>query len=447
MRNLYFFALLAGLLLPAGGWGQPGFNQAYDYGYPRNQFYKILVVNDTVVAYGLARQDTSPSQQCLFVARLDSSGQQIDHRLICHPDGWPYAADMLWSSISATTDGGYALTAFTFSTYDGMMVKLRADLSVEFIRVFRDSVNLVEFYRFVVERPNGYLLTGDVQRPNFQLQPFIRKVDKTGETEWFMYVGDEALYDNFPGIDTRGDTLLLVGGQIDGDITLPENTSPRIMLFDMHEEDILYEQVLSGREGDYFISGRFVEDMGFIAQGLKLTSTQPLNRYLPFVLRADTNWNIQNTLYGTTIPNSGPFLRQIIPMTDSTLLAVGQQASANPNVEVGSYGWLWAFSSSADSLWELKMYAPLANGPNSGHYLGGVGRLSSGNLIAGGYASSLGNVYPWLVKITPDGCVDDLWCAPVVSAAPEPAYAVPALEVRVYPNPASGWVQLELPFL
>ncbi|MDX2135185.1 MAG: hypothetical protein SFV52_10370, partial [Saprospiraceae bacterium] len=24
---------------------------------------------------------------------------------------------------------------------------------------------------------------------------------------------------------------------------------------------------------------------------------------------------------------------------------------------------------------------------------------------------------------------------------------VPALEVRVYPNPASGWVQLELPFL
>ncbi|MDX2135418.1 MAG: hypothetical protein SFV52_11540, partial [Saprospiraceae bacterium] len=135
------------------------------------------------------------------------------------------------------------------------------------------------------------------------------------------------------------------------------------------------------------------------------------------------------------------------PINDSSYIRVGHISSQNPNVEVGFYGWLWAFSTSADSLWEVKMHAPIANGPASGHFLGGVGRLSSGNMIAGGYAGDNEGVYPWLVKITADGCVDDLWCAPVVSAAPEPAYAVPALEVRVYPNPASGWVQLELPFL
>jgi len=66
---------------------QQVFNRAYDYGYPRNQYRNLIVHNDTIVGYGMARTDTPPYRQCLFVARLDSSGIELDHTLICDPLG------------------------------------------------------------------------------------------------------------------------------------------------------------------------------------------------------------------------------------------------------------------------------------------------------------------------------------------------------------------------
>ncbi|MDX2135416.1 MAG: hypothetical protein SFV52_11530 [Saprospiraceae bacterium] len=173
MRNLYFFALLAGLLLPAGSWGQPGFNRTYDFGYPVHETYKLVVKNDTIVMYGLARQDTSPFQQCLFLARFDSIGQPVDHKLICDPNGGTYTAGINWSSIISTSDGGFALTAGSFEANDGMLVKLRYDLSIEFSTVFFDTSNLVEFYRYIIEQSDGYILIGYVVDPEKPLTPLF----------------------------------------------------------------------------------------------------------------------------------------------------------------------------------------------------------------------------------------------------------------------------------
>jgi len=79
-----------------------------------------------------------------------------------------------------------------------------------------------------------------------------------------------------------------------------------------------------------------------------------------------------------------------------------------------------------------------------GGYLGGVGVLSSGNMVAGGYAPLGNNVYGWLVKFSTDGCVDTILCNTV------PVWEAEELELRepparVYPNPTSGRFFVELP--
>ncbi|MEQ1747736.1 MAG: hypothetical protein ABMA02_20080, partial [Saprospiraceae bacterium] len=130
MRHL--LALLwVGISLPC--LSQQVFNRAYEYGYPRNQFRNLIVHNDTIVCYGMARTETLPHRQCLFVARLDSSGAKIDHTLICDPLGGTLDMDINWADMIATSDGGYAMTAGTVTRNDGAFVKLRSDLSVEFV--------------------------------------------------------------------------------------------------------------------------------------------------------------------------------------------------------------------------------------------------------------------------------------------------------------------------
>ena len=51
-----------------------------------------------------------------------------------------------WSDIVALTDG-YALTGIVLSQQNGLLVRLKKDLEVEFIAEYVDSINFVEYYR------------------------------------------------------------------------------------------------------------------------------------------------------------------------------------------------------------------------------------------------------------------------------------------------------------
>jgi hypothetical protein len=72
--------------------------------------------------------------------------------------------------------------------------------------------------------------------------------------------------------------------------------------------------------------------------------------------------------------------------------------------------------------------------------LAASGFLSSGSIIACGQSVNWAEEksYAWLLKITPDGCIDTLFCNPIVSAlsvpVPEP------IAVQVFPNPSNNQV-------
>ncbi len=176
---------------------QQVFNRAYNFGTPINYIENLIVHHDTIVGYGLTFSEFPPYKQCLFIARFDSNGVVLDHNLICDPLGSHLTMAINWSEIIVTSDGGYALTASAFDRHDGLFVKLRNDLSIEFMREYPDTINFVEFYNAVIELSDGYLLGGYVQTPNYLLQAFLRRVDKNGISNWFSYYGDYNATDLF----------------------------------------------------------------------------------------------------------------------------------------------------------------------------------------------------------------------------------------------------------
>lgn len=423
---------------------QSGFNTIYDFTYPRSQFRNLIVHQDTVIAYGIARMDTLPNLQCLFLARFDSSGVPIDSRLICDTLGDYFAMDINWAEIISTSDGGYALTAASIFSNNGMFIKLRQDLSVEFIQEYPDMVNLVEFYNSIVELPDGYLLGGHLQRPNYLQDAFLRRVDKQGNSVWFSYYGKYDVFDFFSNYRQLNDSIVAyVGGYI-----LDQNAlagrGPWIALIDIKDGEVTKEWRPSGSYLEWLHYIYPVSSNMWLLYGKKAFQANP-TKVMPFWALTDTSFNISDVrLFGPGV-NVFNFFWDV-EYADGNFIAVGQVNAVNPNTEpAAGYGWVYKVSPELDSLWSLQIIAPIDDPKGSGSNLGGVGILSSGNMIAGGYASSGGEIHPWLIKFTPDGCIDTLWCATTPAWEPQDLAWQKPEAIRLYPNPAQDIVSVKLP--
>jgi hypothetical protein len=424
---------------------QSGFNRIYDLGYPRNQFRNLIVHQDTVIAYGIARMDTFPNLQCLFLARFDSSGTSIDSRLICDSLGDYLSMNINWAEIIRTSDGGFALTAASIIRNNGVFVKLRQDLSVEFIQEYPDSVNLVEIYNSIVEFPDGYLLGGYVQRPNYLQDAFLRKVDKQGNSVWFSYYGQYDVVDLFSSYYKINDSLVAYTGGYVNDNNSLTGRGPWVVVMDCNDGNIHKEwRPDSSSVGTiHFIYP--LSDTTWLLYGKKTLQINPA-RVMPFCALTDTAFNVKDIWLFGPGANITNFLWDIEPTPDGFFITVGQVNAKNPNTEpTAVYGWVYKVSPDLDSLWSLQVIPPVDDPKNYGGYLGGVGILSSGNMIAGGYANSMEGIHPWLVKFTPDGCIDTLWCATTPVWEPYDLEWRKQPVVQLYPNPAQGFVTVELP--
>ena len=348
-----------------------------------------------------------------------------------------------WADIIVTSDGGYALTASAFNNYDGMFVKLRHDLSVEFIQEYPDSVNLVEFYNSIVELPDGYLLGGYLQRPNYLLDAFLRRVDKQGNSVWFTYFGEYDISDTFSNYYKENDsTVVYVGGYITNNSTLM-GRGPWVVFVNPEDGEIISEWRPTNSPVEYLHYIYPLPGNKWLLYGKKAFQANPtLAR--SFWALTDSVFNLENMkVFGPSMFITS-FLWDFKPTLDDNFIAVGQRNADNPNNEPDVYGWLYKVSPDLDSLWSLQLTAPIPNVQQSGNYLGGVGVLSSGNMVAGGYAQSGNDIRCWLVKFSPDGCVDTIWC--VTTPAWEPVEVeMQEAGLLLWPNPTAGAVNLRLP--
>ena len=419
---------------------QPGFNIVHDLGLAKNHLKEMLVRNDTIIGYGLAQvQDSTGWRQGLLLVKFDSSGNFLQHKLLLDSLGDQFGIAEIWGEIISTSDGGFAMTAATFYRKSGFLIKLSNSFEVEFIKEYPDTVNLSNYYYKILETSDGFLLYGNIQRPNYKNNPFARRVDKTGETIWFKYFGNYNVTSGFNGGAIYHDSLyILVGGQEvasgsyrsfieiingEGEVVKSWTSAPW--------PDIgLLRNVIVLPNGEILVDGDF------------LAETNPFgtNLYNTALSRMDTNFQVLSThYYGEPLPLTGGIrFWDFQPTPDGYFAGAGK--GWLPDGSGNNAGWLIKFNEHGDSLWTQYVTAPFEDPIFDWHYLGGVGVLSSGNIVAGGEAVNGQQRYIWLVKVTPDGCLDTLWCNPVSVLVEE---AKRETGLRVFPNPVSQVLHIE----
>lgn len=427
----YIFIFLG--LFPVFTYAQPGFNQVYDLGFNYQLMRDIVVHNDTVVGYGIAQLD-STFQQVILLTQFDSSGNLLNWDTIADPAGDFYSMGKSWGKITPTRDGGYALTAAPLVKNAARLIKVNGELETEFIKEYVDSNLASNFAYQILEIDDGYLLYGRVQDSNLVARPFIRRVDKKGGEVWNRYFGDPDFWGTMEDVVVVSDSIIAGVGDHFVSSNLLGPIRSRINLVDMDGNPV--GEFLTGPDPGIglLLELNVTDDNKLLVYGLsKLETVNGSDRYQGTFSKIDLDFNIEWTKkYGL----AGSFDAQIIfrdiePTLDGQYIAAGESFVTDPGDQAS--GWIMKFSPDGDSIWS-RYDVPLGSTDFFGdNYFSGVGVLSSGNIIAGGTAGD-SSLWPWLVKVTADGCMEVIDCG-LVSTFGRKADPV---SFEIYPNPASG---------
>ncbi|MEZ4963462.1 MAG: T9SS type A sorting domain-containing protein [Saprospiraceae bacterium] len=413
---------------------------------PTNHIRDLIIDNDTIVGLGMAYADSSFSQQGLLVVKFDSAGNFITSNLILDSLGDHLSIDKHWGKIINTPEGGYAMTTATFNRTSTLLVKANNDLEVEFVKEYADTINLSNF-RYVIENApgGGYLLYGSIQRPNFKNNPFVRRVDSHGNTIWFNYYGDYDKTASIVDLKVINDSTIiaavvedsgpstshsrLVSIDLDGNVKLSWSSGPQ------PEIGYLRKVIPIAAGGGYITYGVYVTEITI--NGTKMVQSTIAKLSADFELL----W-VEH--FGNVYPLASNLIFWDIEQTlDGYFIGAGQSVIEKTTTSDFSTGWLLKFTEYGDILWERKDMGPYPENYINSHYFGGVGVLSSGNIVAGGTATKGWDKYIWLVKVTNDGCMDTILCEPITGIVER---AQKEKEVmKFYPNPASKSVTVELP--
>jgi hypothetical protein len=160
------------------------------------------------------------------------------------------------------------------------------------------------------------------------------------------------------------------------------------------------------------------------------------------ISRLDSSFNI---LYSQSFGPSdagGSHIYDITPTQDGNYIAVGKSWTYLDNGAVAYYnGRIEKITPEADSIWSRRDSAHVPYTQYMEHAFSGVDVLSSGSIIAAGYVLSNALYSTWIIKVSPDGCIDTLGC----HAVPTQEAPVATAGLHCWPNPAHDRLTLQLP--
>lgn len=420
---------------------QIGFNQSYDFSLFANQFNTILVDNDTIVFVGISSGIDSPYIQSALVGRVDSLGQIVGFSTFTDSLGGYLAAG---ENLIKTPDDGYAFHTAIIFRQTNALYKFGKDLSLQSIYEFTDTVNLAVFYEGIIALEDGYLLAGIVQRPNHKYDSFVRKINAQGTTLWFKYYGIPAQGERVLGMSQLTDTTFALYGSEGTSTTNPDELHSKIWIIDS-----------SGIVLKTWSSPDSLKWMGILelhpdASGNLFAFTRTFLGYndwddymlQPTLVKFDTNLDVEWSMRFGPTHSSFSYWTDLRPTPDGNFIGVGKVAPYDlADLNAHLYGWMYKFTPEGDSIWARADLStiPYQSGIDD-NVFGGVGFLSSGSVVAGGNSYINGQIYGWIVKVTPDGCIDTLLCQ---SSAARPEPEPPQKRLRLSPNPADSEVSID----
>lgn len=431
---------------------QPGFNEAYDLGALAAAFASMELSGDTLVVYGVAKEEGQTAFGMLF-ARFDTSGNILDARIDYDSMGKHFTVVSPNGFIKLSNGSGYAGVGQFFNPQNGYFARFdNSGELVNFVEYYEDSYTN-HISRAIIETNDGYLICGTEYSPSTDMEVFIQRIDMDGNIKWKRRYGTNNKLDLFGGILKLNDDEYVVGGST---ITIPVVTplpqtkyTSKIFTIDSlgnikwqwESQPSLNEMGVGNihkSEGNNWV---YKSARGWYNSTYNEISVQP-----KFIIR-DEDFNLirEDTFGVADYPVNG--FAKLIQLNDGGWLLIGVKPVHYPIPPVPMWynsfsGWMVRLDSQGDQLWSRVDTAFWSYETGSTNYYYDAVELPSGSLVVCGYSRTYEPVpkdWGWLIKVSKDGCLDTLFCSPVSASFP----VMPDKAVTLYPNPASSWVNIQ----
>ena len=448
MKYLVLFPLC---ILHMNMQAQPGFNQSYDLGELAASFCSIERTNDTIIVYGGAKESGASGFGMLF-ARLDTFGNVIDYKIYNDSLGDEFTLVYPNSFMKRPNNSGYAGVGQVFYRVNGYLSLFDNQGNVVKYVEYKDSVSLTDFYKQVKELEDGFLIAGEKQNPvTYKTEIFVLKTDLQGNIIWekkYPALNRAAYFSQIQIINSNEYLISSTTIKTYFSLSQQRNTSKIFAIDSLGNIKWQWESQPSLEEmGAGQIYKTVDNNWLYMSARGWYNSTYNEISVQPKVVIRDENFNLikQDTFDIANSPVT--FFSNSIQLSDGGWLAVGSKPVnyATPPIfsEFNAVaGWMVKIDDQANKVWSRIDTAFWSTQSGSTNYLYDAVELPGGSIIACGYSRTYepaGKDWGWLVKISPDGCVDTLSCATLQA----PVHLLPEALVSIYPNPATSWLHIE----
>lgn len=446
-KAFLLFSILFSLKISA----QIGFNKTYGFepDLISASFMNVLLDNDTIVLFGNGFKSTPPYHQGLLFVKMDTFGNVLLQKFYSDPDMDDYIAAPNYEIIK-TADGGYLLTQNTYVGREGVLIKLSHEGEMEFCKKYPPA--LTSSYRKVLELEDGYLMSGYLQMQDYNVDIFVMKTDKQGNTIWQKTYGEANTRDIMGSLVKVNDNLFAVGSsQSSNNLPIPSSWG-RSRIITIDSSGNVVDDWFGEKNKETGIVGlnKLPDDWLYASATYEVMSPADWGSYCKIV-RRDSNYNLVWEKIVSTTAHYVNIMVDIKPTPDGNWVAAGRWVTPPllpPSPPGGQYlpAFTYKFTTEGDSLWSRQETifwetdsSTLCASPA---YTGGVGTLSSGSIVVVGYTDRLcvlpERSFGWVVKMSKDGCMDTLCVTTGLEILP-----FIKDDIIVYPNPTNGPVTID----
>jgi hypothetical protein len=343
------------------------------------------------------------------------------------------------SSVVKTFDGNYVLggTRSDINGNDGLIIKFDKNLDTLWVRIILSS-NHIFFYQTRETTDKGLVFVGSSDELDPNANFILVKTDSLGNEEWRKEYGG-VFRDIGRTIDLTPDGGFIIAGDKYKDNTLDSRIGYLIKTDSLG--NIEWDREFGSGFDDGVFRASTTTDGGYIVWGA-LDTIDHLLPAIPFLAKLDKNGTEEWRKVFIKTSRKSSFLFQAKELANGNFLAAGEIRN---DVLPYAIGWLVMESPTGSTLWERFYYWNIDSVmPIS---FNDFIETSDGGILLTGYAGywdefGAGGTQFLLMKLDSNGClVND--CG--LFTGIEEYVPQQTLQAKLYPNPTTGTLTIELP--
>lgn len=453
MKGLFWLVMLGLMPYISAAQDTVTFNRTYDFNQGYETGSTVLALDDGYLVCASGYATEYDGWWAIKLLRTDLNGNEL-WRKVYGQVGQNYSGG-LYGGMVKVPSGGFVLAASigsaTQTSAKGILYRFDENGDTLWTKTFQKGYK-EQLYQVKCTPDGGYALFG-ISFKQSPLNPnsespgyYLVKTDSMGDIEWDTVYGGFGYGTIFDLTDDNGYVLGGYGG-VNG------NYNARIMKVDTYGGILWQKMHFAGNSEPCYAYTSAASDGGFYIWGCYDTVSSPTDFYLtPYLAKTDSIGNLLWTNFYFSPNNRATAVYQVKEFSNGRIMLAGERGV--PIEPIGG-GWIVYMEHNGSTIWEKVHYSnndtAIGLGPN---LIYDFQALTDGGFILTGDGFTDIDPGPnfnnnqdiWLLKLDSLGN----YYAPPDTTCPPPCDTVgitepQTLQAKLYPNPTTGTLTVELP--